>query len=80
MIQHRIPEYMGDCPDGWRNFIEDLRGRVRPDENNGYLESTLQSELLKFNAVWTDHSPRGAELVFDDEKLYTVFVLKYGLL
>lgn len=80
MIRHKLPECLGNCPEGWRNFIEDLRSRVEPDDHGGYLSVTIQNELSKFDALWNDCPRLGANLIFNDERLYTVFVLKYGLL
>ena len=75
MILRRIPDYLEDCPQGWRNFIEDIRLRIEPNEDGGFNEATIQTELHKFRAKYADQSPW---LVFNDDRMYNVFVLKYG--
>lgn len=75
MIRRRIPEYLDDCPRGWRNFIADMRLRIEPNDEGGFSEATIQAELDKYRARYEDPAPY---LVFDDDRMYNVFVLKYG--
>jgi hypothetical protein len=77
-ISCKIPEYLEDCPQGWKNFIADMLQRRGPDDNGGFQESTIQSELDKFRASYDDQELQYSDLVFNDEWMYSVFVLKYG--
>lgn len=75
MIRSCIPEYLDYCPQGWRNFIADMRLRIEPNDSVGFSEDTIQAELDKFCADYENPSPW---LVFKDERLYNLFILKYG--
>lgn len=73
MIKRRIPEYLQDCPQGWRNFIADMQLRIEPDEDGGFKEVTIQAELDKYRAFY-----EGGDLIFTDERMYNLFLLKYS--
>ena len=80
MTRRRIPEYLVDCPQGWRNFIADLRLRIKPNDNNGYSKEIIEQELSKFGAVYEDYDETTSYVVFNDERLHNMFVLKYGVI
>jgi hypothetical protein len=72
IIMH-LPEHMPDCPQAWRNLIADMRQRIPPNDFGGYTIKTLQKELKQYRAVFD-----GGDLIFTDERMYNLFILKYS--
>lgn len=69
----RLPEYLQDCPQAWQNLIADMRRRLKPDDVGGYTINAIQRELEQYRAFY-----EGGDLIFTDERMYNLFLLKYS--
>jgi len=63
------------CPANWVRFIKDLEDReVEQTVSEGFTVDTLNQELKPFKAQYIPET----RVDFEDERHYTMFVLKYG--
>ena len=70
----KLGKYMSTCPCNWVNFIRDLQNRVNPDDDGKFGVDILNQELKPFKAQYIPET----RVDFEDERHYTMFVLKYG--
>ena len=74
-VSLKLSSALYSCPTNWVRFIEDLRNRrVKQTVSEGFDIATLNQELARFKA----HYIPATRVDFEDERCYTLFVLKYG--
>ena len=68
-----------DSPQSWKNFVEKIyimNGRVSYQEYIQNIQNILNEELKKYNANY--ELANGKYVLFNDDKDYIYFELKYG--
>jgi len=75
-VSLKLGEHLSACPCNWVNFINDLESRADHDHDcaEGFSVDILNQELKPFKAEYIDD----VKVDFEDERHYTMFVLKYG--
>jgi len=82
----RIAPYLPNTPDGWRKLINSLgflsnRYSSSSSKTNRDKVIEIENEFLKYNAIYINCGEDNFSTVeFVDEKHYTLFVLKFGVL
>jgi hypothetical protein len=77
MIRMELGATWYTCPKSWQNFIEAFNA-----EDFGYggdvpLEC-VQSNLIPYRAKYEEDKTGSAYLVFEEEKYYTMFALRWS--
>ena len=77
MIKIKLGMTWQTCPKSWKNFIDAF------DVGNfGYAADVplerIQSKLIPYRAKYEEDKTGSAYLVFEEEKYYTMFVLRWS--
>jgi len=80
MFTFYLPEYMSECPVGWKNLIDFISERSKPDYHiSGYKDKTINSYLKEFDAKYINRKDTEfSKVIFENESGLLYFVLKFG--
>jgi hypothetical protein len=74
MIRMSLSNRFVDCPKHWQNFIIEIQG----DKFEDVSLEVIQKHLGQYTASYYEESSGKNYVYFTDEKLYTMFVLRYS--